>query len=573
MNNLDTKFTIHYVKQKPLHLDTLVDSFEYLPEDLEHEYNPFQIKTLQNYNPIYSLFFDLNEKTYNKIALNHPFHFINMNKVMDYENKIEHEKPVFIKYAPLIDPIRYMTGKYKGEMDKLINLPKCVDNEKSVLPKISYYNNASYTDNFFSYLASRFMHQHQFIHSVDYYGSFLGIQDKYKANISDDLEYLNSSEYFAEKINKLFTVSIEGENEFANFGSRSNKKKLVINNISKDELGIEEIELLENLEIEIDVEKTSNDELVYEKEPVLENNDNSSNNSEANYSDNETNSDSDENTDDSEEDEDWETESSESTNEYEEENNQYAFIKNFPVQLICLEKCSGTMDELFVKQELNEEIGIASLMQIIMILVTFQKAFHFTHNDLHTNNIMYVNTDKEYLYYRYDKKVYKVPTYGKIFKIIDFGRSVYKFNSKSFFSDSFATGGDGATQYNCEPFFNEKKHRVDPNYSFDLSRLGASIYDFIIEDDKNPERFDKLQKIIYRWCLDDNNKNILYKKNGEERYPNFKLYKMIARTVHNHTPDEQLKFSEFKRFVVDSKKINKLYNIDIMYIDNLTVYI
>ena len=35
-------------------------------------------------------------------------------------------------------------------------------------------------------------------------------------------------------------------------------------------------------------------------------------------------------------------------------------------------------------------------------------------------------------------------------------------------------------------------------------------------------------------------KNILYKKNGEERYPDFKLYKMIARTVHNHTPEAQL---------------------------------
>ena len=37
--------------------------------------------------------------------------------------------------------------------------------------------------------------------------------------------------------------------------------------------------------------------------------------------------------------------------------------------------------------------------------------------------------------------------------------------------------------------------------------------------------------------FDDNGKNILYKKNGEERYPNFKLYKMIARIVHNHTPE------------------------------------
>ena len=27
-------------------------------------------------------------------------------------------------------------------------------------------------------------------------------------------------------------------------------------------------------------------------------------------------------------------------------------------------------------------------------LITYQKTFHFTHNDLHTNNIMYIKTEK-----------------------------------------------------------------------------------------------------------------------------------------------------------------------------------
>jgi hypothetical protein len=160
-----------------------------------------------------------------------------------------------------------------------------------------------------------------------------------------------------------------------------------------------------------------------------------------------------------------------------------------------------------------------------------------------------------------------VPTYGRIFKIIDFGRSAYKFKGQLFFSDSFAPGGDGATQYNCEPFMNEKKPRIDPNYSFDLSRLGCSIYDFIIDDDKHPEKFDELQKTIHRWCLDDNDKNILYKRNGEERYPNFKLYKMIARTVHKHTPQEQLAFPFFSQFL--SKKLGE----EVMDIDILPVYV
>ena len=70
--------------------------------------------------------------------------------------------------------------------------------------------------------------------------------------------------------------------------------------------------------------------------------------------------------------------------------------------------------------------------------------------------------------------------------------------------------------------------------------------------------------------MDDNDKNILYKKNGEERYPDFKLYKMIARTVHNHTPEAQLKFKYFTQFIFSPK--NKK-NIDIMDLDIIPLYI
>ena len=83
--------------------------------------------------------------------------------------------------------------------------------------------------------------------------------------------------------------------------------------------------------------------------------------------------------------------------------------------------------------------------------------------------------------------------------------------------------------------------------SFDLCRLGTSRFDFILDIDLDSKK-DNLQKTIYRWCQDDSGKNVLYKRNGEERYPNFKLYKMIARTVHNHTPEKQLDFPFFKQF-------------------------
>jgi hypothetical protein len=219
--------------------------------------------------------------------------------------------------------------------------------------------------------------------------------------------------------------------------------------------------------------------------------------------------------------------------------------------MICLEKCDGTLDELFERNEVDDKNGASIFFQIIMMLLMYQRVFKFTHNDLHTNNIMYIHTDIPYLTYKFENKIYRVPTFGKIFKLIDFGRAIFTFKSKIFCSDSFSRGGDADTQYNCEPYFNEKKPRIEPNYSFDLCRLGTSIYDSIIENERKLKT--DLQKIVYQWCLDDKGKNVLYNKNGEERYPDFKLYKMIARTVHNHLPEKQLDLPFFSQFLIKEK--------------------
>jgi hypothetical protein len=268
--------------------------------------------------------------------------------------------------------------------------------------------------------------------------------------------------------------------------------------------------------------------------------------------------------DDDDELEEWEDESETSV---EEEYLALTFPK-FPVQVICIEKCESTLDDLIVNDKLTDEELLSALMQIIMILITYQKMFSFTHNDLHTNNIMYIHTKKKYLYYIVNKKTYKVPTFGKIYKIIDFGRAIYKFKGKIFCSDSFQPGGDAATQYNTEPYLNESKPRLDPNFSFDLCRLACSLFDYVVDDFemlKDINNCSPLIKMIVDWCIDDNGINVLYKNNGTERYPDFKLYKMISRCVHKHTPLEQLKRPEFSKFAISDTNINKtdtILNID-----------
>jgi hypothetical protein len=62
---------------------------------------------------------------------------------------------------------------------------------------------------------------------------------------------------------------------------------------------------------------------------------------------------------------------------------------------------------------------------------------------------------------------------------------------------------------------------------------------------------------------------MLYKGNGVDRYPDFKLYKMIARCVHNHTPQAQLERPEFKQFENFKGEIKD----DVIDIDSIPVYI
>ena len=69
-------------------------------------------------------------------------------------------------------------------------------------------------------------------------------------------------------------------------------------------------------------------------------------------------------------------------------------IPKYPVQLIALECCEKTLDSLILEKILSEKEWGSIVMQILMTLITYQKAFKLTHNDLHSNNIMYVPTDK-----------------------------------------------------------------------------------------------------------------------------------------------------------------------------------
>ena len=100
---------VHYQKRKNSELFKSLEN----PETLF-------LSKIQNYIPIYKRFFDLTERNFNNINLNHPLYITDIHKNKDEEDNtnnnlftcsiknIKNEniknKPVFFKLAPLLDP-------------------------------------------------------------------------------------------------------------------------------------------------------------------------------------------------------------------------------------------------------------------------------------------------------------------------------------------------------------------------------------------------------------------------------------------------------------------------------------
>jgi len=662
--NMSSSFRLHYRKHK------------YTPQTIE----PALLYDIQNYIPIYSRFFDLNENNYNNIQLNQRYYLQNiishpMQITGDEDNSCNDEKaytnrsinhletiisddngntnnvPIFVKYSPLLDPIRYLSGKYQVHQDKTRNLPKYNSSLEECEEKILNTNNSSYVDGFFSYLTSCALHTHGIVHGVDYYGSYLCKQREFSTNVFDDIDYLVGCSFFNNYENELFTIDysqfgddIDGEVTDVNMGKLMklrNKMKPIIGDTGtdsyienyddyqsiKDRINIldEDINVLDSTTSAVEVTNVSMDDaptlshdiavevtdLTIDDENTsqvvsttlhpknqtrdrddMSDSDSSQSNSsyttisddedsneiqvdESNFDKESKNAD-DENSEstsamkkneesDNEEDNESEnrsgSESGSESGSYDSDDEQIIVkIKDFPIQAILLEKCVSTLDRIMMTDELTKEEWLSILFQIVMTLVIYQKMFEFTHNDLHTNNVMFIETTEEFIYYLYEEQYYKVPTYGRIFKIIDFGRAIYKFRGELICSDSFHPKGDAATQYNFPPYYNPDKPTVEPNFSFDLCRFACALFDYFIYDLGKVEKLcksDPVIKLIVKWTTDDKGRNILYKSNGEERYPDFKLYKMISRSVHGHIPSNEIHNPLFDIYKITHKKYKK----------------
>jgi hypothetical protein len=274
-----------------------------------------------------------------------------------------------------------------------------------------------------------------------------------------------------------------------------------------------------------------------------------------------------------------ESESGSDDEDYEEDDLEYQVVlRNHPVQMTVLERCDGTMDDLMEDEndedvvtedmrETKEERWTSWIFQVIAGLAAAQQHFDLIHNDLHTNNVMWCGTGETHLYYHVTgapggDRFYRVPTYGRIMKIIDFGRATFRpvvppgEDHRLWIPDAYAPGGDAWGQYNCGQYFEQGKPKVLPNKSFDLCRFAVSVLDTLWEEEpaaaeprkvltREPghvqaETVSPLWNLLWLWLTDKEGKNVLRGPDGTDRYPEFDLYCAIARDVHNATPAQQL---------------------------------
>jgi len=413
------------------------------------------------------------------------------------------------KITMLLSPYKWMKGEF-GTLG-LPGLSKTVD---TVHSKLQSPNNAGYVGSILSVALSQSGCQH----FPAVYGVFTGISTTHTINISDDYEDLCERSWFSQNIGKTFDLKLDEHIGSSIEYTRSARHTL---NFEEGCVDMGDVQILDGIETE--TTELGNINQIFKGSDELNADDNSSSVSTSYI---------------------FQIESMSSSCIYEPEEEEeeepfaWATFKNVPVQMTIMEKCTDTLYKLFIEYP-DPQKQFAWIAQVIFALAYAQRNFAFTHNDLHGNNIMYIRTTQEFLYYFHAGTSYAVPTYGVLLKIIDFDRGIGSVklpgmkDAKVFMSDQFHVAEEAGGQYNCQPFYVDKHTVIKPNSSFDLVRLATSMFWDLYP---NGPKFDEYQeqplfKLFIRWMTLDDGTSVLFFKNNPkiDRYIGFSLYKAIAR--------------------------------------------
>lgn len=470
-------------------------------------------------------------------------------------------RPAFLKVTHLLDPIRWMKGEYS--IPQQPGLPWHSKTWASASTKLQDQSNQAYVETIAAYALGRIRDAGISPHFNEFYGAFCATADKYHYNLTEEFQSFRNSRWFWHGQNRgLYKLHVTDAKD-----KGKNVPQTILDDLLREPSELSSVsDSYEEEELEagsVDDEEASMhsgkfSELSFTNE--------------------------DKGAEDAEEDEDEDDDS-----HLEDNYSIYSEISKFPVMMIGIENNDGTMDTLLDDytqvgcapgSETWELCWSAWIFQVLAALSVAQAVLGFTHNDLHTNNIVWIKTEQEFLYYtRQSGEVFKVPTYGKLFRIIDFGRAIFRINDQLFFSDDFKSGNDADGQYCFKPMSTKVSVEIPPNPSFDLSRLAVSLFDALFPEapaDKDggvtlsseegldvEETVSPLYNVLWSWMIDDDGCNVLVEPSGDERFPDFDLYKHIAANVHGAIPAHQFSKPAFDRFQVNASEVGdvKLWSL------------
>jgi hypothetical protein len=537
--------------------------------------------------------------------------FNGIRETCNSSDETKEDVKVYVKNVSIIDPYLYLKNKYKTQEHSYI--PQRPNDIMRTVYKVHDINNRAYVDATCSYLMSTLRELNITPHTVLSYGSITGISKKYEYDITDEYTSIYKSPWFWSSIHNLGAKIIIKKDDIPVEtipGYEYLWDTFFTNNLSSSkgcEEGVLDLSDIESAELHnIDTcslhtyvfDEAESDNFEADISDVAEDSDKTESTTDtestentANESDNSaTSSSSEESANSSSEDETTDDETDESINTEDKEYDLYELnlsviveIPDIPVVCVAQEAHNNTMNSLVDMEEIGgikknthkwEKMWTAWLWQIIATLSLIQRLFKFTHNDLHTNNIVWRDTTEKYLYYtNKNGRLWRVPTYGKIFSIIDFGRSIFCFNNKLFISDDHYPENEAGGQYNFGPIYDcdEKMDEVMPNPSFDLCRLAVSLLDGLWEttpSKKNSTKCKKLSKsdkwimwettsqlynLVWKWTVDDNEETVFCNEDGSDKIEGFDLYCHISKYCHNAVPYEQLELPIFTQFVFHKK--------------------
>lgn len=487
-------------------------------------------------------------------------------------SKTSRRVPVWLRKTHLVDPLDVMTEDIVIPEDGA--LPTFRAAWQRSLRKLNDPFNEAYTDAVFACMASRLVETGKSPHFCRFFGTFNGRVPEYTWNLTQDLPDVQDEPWFAQGLKKgtFRVIATDPENpdvsaplEFPFQDVRPRLAALCASSEtdsvfdaecdsapeSESEVGASDI-VLEEAEVG-DIEASG--EVATIHRPTGVQFQRSETLSQHSGSDSGSGSGSG---------------SSDDDLEY------FAVLPNFPAQITVLERGDGTMDQLMEEEEDHEENAdyrdtkeqrwTAWIFQVIAGLTAAQHYYDFVHNDLHTNNVIWSGTGETHLYYHVagapgGDRYYRVPTYGRLFKIIDFGRATFRPPTATgdkhlWIPDAYAPGADAGGQYNFGRFFDQEEAKVAPNRAFDLCRMAVAMLETLwtsappaVESRRvltkeagrtQHETESPLWNLLWLWLTDRHGRNMLRSPDGDERYPNFDLYCAIARDAQNSVPAAQL---------------------------------